>query len=388
MGIFICGDVVSDKRIEVCPELAQLISANLSFCNLEAPISGVGEPITKAGPHMCQDSEIITNLSNLGFDVFCLANNHIFDYGASALQGTMEAITKCNKSYIGAYSALTPPPPNYLTQIDGTRIGIVNAGESQFGALDSVNAFLGAQSGYVDLFDEAFVRNIVELRPKVDVLIAILHAGLENVDLPLPQFRRFYKFLCDMGVDIIVGHHPHWAQGYERYHTRDKECLIFYSLGNFAFCMPHHTPDKREQESFSVLLEFANGGLRDFRLCFHKLAVGAQSCQIRMCEEREVGFSLEALNAPLLNAQHYEQAILSIAKKHFKDYRFYYDLALLAPSKQLSLLSNLKTLLKNWLFSHRGLAARQALLLHNIHIPTHRFVQEIALKAAISSHTL
>ena len=382
MGIFVCGDVVSSKRIKVCPELAQLISANLSFCNLEAPISGVGEPITKAGPHMCQDSEIITNLSNLGFDVFCLANNHIFDYGASALQGTMEAITKCNKSYIGAYSALTPPP-NYLTQIDGTRVGIVNAGESQFGALDSVNAFLGAQSGYVDLFDEAFVRNIVELRPKVDVLIAILHAGLENVDLPLPQFRRFYKFLCDMGVDIIVGHHPHWAQGYERYHARGRECLIFYSLGNFAFCMPHHTPDKREQESFSVLLEFANGALKDFKLYFHKLEVMPNACRIAVSKEEEMSFSLEGLNAPLQDEQCYKQAILAIAKKHFEDYRFYYDLALLAPSKRLSLLSNLKTFIKRWLFSHRGLAQRQALLLHNIHIPTHRFVQEIALKSRL-----
>ena len=357
MGIFICGDVVSNKRIEVCPELARLISENLSFCNLEAPISGVGTPITKAGPHMCQDSTIIANLANLGFDVFCLANNHIFDYGAIALQSTMDTITKYDKSYIGAYSALTPPP-NYLTQIDNTRIGIINAGESQFGALDSVNAFLGAQSGYVDLFDEAFVQNIVELRPKVDVLIAIVHAGLENVDLPLPQFRKFYKFLCDMGVDIIVGHHPHWAQGYERYHTRGKECLIFYSLGNFAFCMPHHIPNQREQESFGVLLEFADGALRDFRLCFHKLVAMSESCKVTMCQEKEVGFSLEALNAPLLDAQSYQQAILAIVKKHFEDYRFYYDLALLAPSRRLSLLSNLKTLLKNWLFPHRGLAAR------------------------------
>ncbi len=386
MGIFICGDVVSNKRIEVCPELARLISENLSFCNLEAPISGVGTPITKAGPHMCQDSTIIANLANLGFDVFCLANNHIFDYGAIALQSTMDTITKYDKSHIGAYSALTPPP-NYLTQIDNTRIGIINAGESQFGALDSVNAFLGAQSGYVDLFDEAFVQNIVGLRPKVDVLIAIVHAGLENVDLPLPQFRKFYKFLCDMGVDIIVGHHPHWAQGYERYHTRGKECLIFYSLGNFAFCMPHHIPNQREQESFGVLLEFADGALRDFRLCFHKLVAMSESCKVTMCQEKEVGFSLETLNAPLLDAQSYQQAILAIVKKHFEDYRFYYDLALLAPSRRLSLLSNLKTLLKNWLFPHRGLAARQALLLHNIHIPTHRFVQEIALKAEIGSPT-
>lgn len=382
MGIFVCGDVVSSQCIEVCPELARLLSENLSLCNLEAPIAGVGSPITKAGPHMHQDVSIIADLAELGFDVFCLANNHIFDYGASALQKTMETITQHKKTHIGAYSAFAPPP-NYLTQINNTHIGIINAGESQFGALDGVSAFLGAQSGYVDLFSESFLSNIIELRPKVDVLIAIVHAGLENVDLPLPQFRTFYKFLCDMGVDIIIGHHPHWAQGYEYYHTRGKECVIFYSLGNFAFYMPHHTPTQRERESFSVLLDFANGALKDFRLYFHTLTPTPESCKVAICKEDELSFSLEALNAPLKDAAHYQQAILSIAKAHYEEYRFYYELALLAPSKRLSFLGNLKTLLKRYLFPHRGLSQRQALLLHNIHIPTHRFVQEIALKALL-----
>lgn len=114
MGIFVCGDVVSSKRIKVCPELAQLISENLSLCNFEAPIAGVGAPTIKAGPHMCQDSQVITDLAELGFDVFCLANNHIFDYGATALQSTIDTITKHNKSYIGAYNT-TPPPKLHYT---------------------------------------------------------------------------------------------------------------------------------------------------------------------------------------------------------------------------------------------------------------------------------
>lgn len=109
MGIFICGDIVSKPRIEVCHELSDIIKKNLSFCNLEAPISGVGVPIIKAGPHMSQDSHIITNLANLGFDVFCLANNHIFDYGADALQSTMDMITQHKVEYIGSYNTSTPP---------------------------------------------------------------------------------------------------------------------------------------------------------------------------------------------------------------------------------------------------------------------------------------
>lgn len=382
MGIFICGDIVSKPRIEVCHELSDIIKKNLSFCNLEAPISGVGVPIIKAGPHMSQDSHIITNLANLGFDVFCLANNHIFDYGADALQSTMDMITQHKVEYIGSYNTSTPPPI-ITTQINNTRIGVINGGESQFGALDGVGIFLDAQCGYVDLFDEAFVRQITELRASVDVLIAIVHAGLESVDLPLPQFRRFYKFLCDMGVDIIVGHHPHWAQGYESYYTRQRECLIFYSLGNFAFCMPYNVPTQREQESFSVLLDFADGKLKDFTLFFHKQIFTPNACRVELCQETDVSFSIQELNEILLDEQRYKQEILALAKKHYETYKFYYDLAFLMPTKQLSLWNNVKVLCKRWFFPTKGLYQREALLLHNIHIPTHRFVQEIALRADI-----
>ena len=48
--------------------------------------------------------------------------------------------------------------------------------------------------------------------------------------MPAPlrkQYRRYLKF----GADIIIGHHPHVAQNYER--VGDK--IIFYSLGNFVF---------------------------------------------------------------------------------------------------------------------------------------------------------
>lgn len=59
----------------------------------------------------------------------------------------------------------------------------------------------------------------------------MVHAGAENWDFPLPEIRELYKKYIDWGADVIIGNHPHVAQGWEIY--EDK--WIFYSLGNFAF---------------------------------------------------------------------------------------------------------------------------------------------------------
>ena len=38
-----------------------------------------------------------------------------------------------------------------------------------------------------------------------------------------------YRNYCDLGADIVIGHHPHGVQGYEEY----LNSKIYYSLGNF-----------------------------------------------------------------------------------------------------------------------------------------------------------
>lgn len=57
------------------------------------------------------------------------------------------------------------------------------------------------------------------------------HAGIEEIDAPLPEWREKYKFFIDCGADCVIGTHPHVPQGWEEY----KGKPIFYSLGDFYF---------------------------------------------------------------------------------------------------------------------------------------------------------
>lgn len=61
--------------------------------------------------------------------------------------------------------------------------------------------------------------------------VALIHWGEEDYYHPRPAHLSLGRKLIDLGFDLVIGHHPHSAQGFEQY----RERWIFYSLGNFFF---------------------------------------------------------------------------------------------------------------------------------------------------------
>ena len=60
------------------------------------------------------------------------------------------------------------------------------------------------------------------------------HWGDENVSAPTDFQKKYAQLFADLGVDVVVGEHPHviqpvnWVDGKDGNHT-----LVIYSLGNF-----------------------------------------------------------------------------------------------------------------------------------------------------------
>lgn len=59
----------------------------------------------------------------------------------------------------------------------------------------------------------------------------MVHGGEEWSEGPSESLRAFYRSLIDMGVDMVIGSHPHVLHGFESHNGG----LIAYSLGNFIF---------------------------------------------------------------------------------------------------------------------------------------------------------
>ena len=64
--------------------------------------------------------------------------------------------------------------------------------------------------------------------------------------------------LQPVNLSRVVGHHPHVAQGYEKY----NDSLIFYSLGNFIFDMEN----KETKNTFAVRIKIEGNSLSDFEI--------------------------------------------------------------------------------------------------------------------------
>jgi len=77
--------------------------------------------------------------------------------------------------------------------------------------------------------DELAKKDIEALRDKVDVLIVAMHWGVEYTFTPTEIQKTQAQYLADLGVDIIIGNHPHCIQPIE---WKD-DTLVIYSLGNF-----------------------------------------------------------------------------------------------------------------------------------------------------------
>jgi len=263
--LFICGDIVNNENNDglICSdELSMIISsADYAICNFEAPISGVGQPQVKTGPHLNQHPNTIRGLKQQGFDLLLLANNHIMDFGSAALKHTLDIAKREAFETIGAGMDSTSAYKSLIKNIDGISFGFINACESQFGVIDNFKR--DVLSGYAWINDYRIDNEIISLKNQCDFVIVFSHAGIEHYPIPQQRWRQKYRHFCDLGADIIVGGHTHVAQGFEEYH----KSTIFYSLGNFYFDSLHYK--YTEDSSFALKIEINKNQPVKFQPVFH-----------------------------------------------------------------------------------------------------------------------
>lgn len=373
LKLFACGDVVNfkSKKDFIDAKLETLIkSCDVAICNFEAPIEHENmQKIKKAGPHLYQSKKSIEFLQKAGFNFVSLANNHIYDYGQQGIEKTIEELKRFNIEFVGGGIDFDEAYKPKIIEKNGIRLGLLAGCENEFGCLYEEQN----RGGYAWLLHHKIEDNVRELKTKCDFIVLIAHAGVENIEIPIKEWRDVYKRLCDIGVDVIIGHHPHVPQGYEKY----KNSLIFYSLGNFYF--DTLTFENKSDDSYSVLIEMDKIGEKKelkFDLIFHKKVNG----QTRLVSEGEVNFNIEHLCNLLSNEDEYVKRNNEICIKLFNDYYYDYYIYALDSMPIKSIKNKIKYIIRKLLFKDLKNDERNLLLLHNIMIESHRYVVQRALR--------
>ena len=369
LKLFLCGDVVNFKAKTdyLDTKLETLIkSCDISICNFEAPIKHEDmQMIKKAGPHLYQSKESVEYLKKAGFDLFSLANNHIYDYGEVGLNTTLEEIKRCKLNYVGAGSSFDEAYSPVILDKKGVKVGFMSVAEAQFGCLMEDEQ----RGGYAFIHQSKTEDNIRELRNECDIVVLIAHAGVEDISLPIPEWRNAYKRFCDLGCDLVIAHHPHVPQGYEMYNGS----TIFYSLGNFFFDTAGF--ENTSNDSFSLSINANSEGITDFEIIYHKMENG----KVKKVSKDEVNFDLDHLNKSL--EIEYEDQISKLVLQLFNDvYLPYYESALHSYPLEKSFKNKVYYMLKNLLNNNVYTVENMLLLLHNIQIDSHRYVVQRALK--------
>lgn len=365
--LFACGDVVNftNNQAWLSADLLQAIKAcDFAIANFEAPIETPHmQPIAKAGPHVYQSAKSIVYLKQAGFTHVSLANNHIYDYGERAFKNTLSKLNKNGLDYVGAGESFAESYQPRILEKGGVKIGLLAACENEFGCHYD-NSLL--RSGYAYLFHPLLEDAILALKQEADFVVLIAHAGVENIPIPIKEWRDRYHRLCNLGVDVIIGHHPHVPQGYEQY----GESLIFYSLGNFYFDTPAFA--NKSDDSYSLVLGFEKKSSVIFDFIYHKKINGIT----RQVGKDDVSFDLEQLNALL--GQGYTELNAKFALDTYQAYyKNYYQTAVGA---SVGIKSRLKSVVKKLLGIQKSQEKNNGLLLlHNIRIDSHRFTVQRAL---------
>lgn len=175
--------------------------------------------------------ELAEFMVDAGFDVVNLANNHSLDKGKTGVLNTIELWDSFEDIvHFGMYSS--EEDSNTLRTIvqDDITIGFLTYTYGTNGiSLPSDMPYI------VPLIDKDKITADVTLaQENCDVLIVSMHWGYEYHLTENTEQNELASLLNSLGVDVVIGHHPHVIQPVEILtNEQGKDTLVFYSLGNF-----------------------------------------------------------------------------------------------------------------------------------------------------------
>lgn len=172
----------------------------------------------------------VENLKLLGVDIVGLANNHVYDYGKTALLDTFETLENAGIPYVGAGRNLEEAKKPVYMEVEGKTVAFVAASRAEKYKLTPQAT--QTEPGILRCYDtQLFKEEIAEADAKADIVIALPHWGTEySTTLESVQVSTAKEYI-DAGADVIIGAHTHCLQGFEFYNNTP----IVYSLGNYWF---------------------------------------------------------------------------------------------------------------------------------------------------------
>ena len=213
---------------------------DLAYYNQETILGGSDIGLSSY-PAFNSPYEVGDAMIDCGFNLVSLATNHTLDRGEKAIINSRNYWnSKSNVMAVGSYSSFEERNKVDIRETNGIKYTLLNYTYGTNGInVPSGKDYLvniwpvtgsnpGSDSKYQE-YKKTIKEDIDRVRDKVDLLMVAMHWGIEYENTPNSYQEDMAKYLNSLGVNIIIGTHPHVIQPV----TYVNDTLVIYSLGNF-----------------------------------------------------------------------------------------------------------------------------------------------------------
>jgi poly-gamma-glutamate capsule biosynthesis protein CapA/YwtB (metallophosphatase superfamily) len=226
-------------------------AADLAICHLETPLAPAAGPF-KGYPEFSAPPEIVDALVETGYDDCSTASNHTIDMGEDGVRRTLDTLDAAGIKHTGSARSEAEAKKPLILDVKGVKVGHVSfafgfngkklpAGEPWLSnTLDADDVIAAAKAARAN---------------GAQIVVASLHWGTEYVQEATSQQRTVaQKLLKDPNIDLIIGHHAHVVQPFEKINGK----WVAYGLGNEI--ARHSEPKGITEEGNIARFHFARKG--------------------------------------------------------------------------------------------------------------------------------
>lgn len=197
---------------------------DLAFYNQESILGGTELGLSDY-PTFNSPKEFGDAMIDAGFNLVSLANNHTMDRGEKAVLSSCDYWKTKDVLTAGSYSNADEANEIKIKEKNGIKYTLL---AYTYGT-NGINVPKGKEYLVNIYSDEKAKADIEKVRDKVDLLMVSMHWGTEYKTEPTETQKKQAEYLASLGVDIIIGTHPHIIEPI----TYINDTLVIYSLGNF-----------------------------------------------------------------------------------------------------------------------------------------------------------
>lgn len=205
-------------------------SKDVAYINQETILGGTELGLSHY-PQFNSPHEIGEAVVNAGFDWIASCSNHSMDkYEAGIISDLNFWDQYPDIVTTGLNRSFEEQNTNKYIERNGVKFGVLGYTYGTNGIpLPEGKEYL------VNLYSKERIKEDVErLKGTCDSILVSMHWGDEYSTVPNEEQKELAQYMADLGVDVIIGEHPHviqpmdWVTGID-----GNQTLVIYSLGNF-----------------------------------------------------------------------------------------------------------------------------------------------------------